>query len=80
MVERLKESESPVPSVPSSDDWRRRHPTALIDDEGRPLPYLGRDGRLVLPFDSNPRFHYWRGGQSIETTKADIARGFNEQR
>lgn len=69
--EKLREWESPVPSVPRSEDWRRRHPLAPMDGEGRPLPYLGRDGRLVIPFDSDVRFHYWNGGQELEKTMAE---------
>lgn len=71
--EKLREWKSPVPSVPSSEDWRRRHPLAPVDGEGRPLPYLGGDGRLVIPFDSDVRFHYWNGGQELEKTMAEAA-------
>lgn len=64
-------------ALPLAEEWRRRHPNAPIDGDGRPLPYLGRDGRLVLPFDSNPRFHYWNGGQELERTMEEVTRGFH---
>jgi hypothetical protein len=35
-------------------------------------PYLMLDGTLVIPFDSPPRFHWWKGGQSIAQTRAEV--------
>ena len=33
-------------------------------------PYINEQGILVIPFDSEPRFHWWADGQSmIETLK-----------
>lgn len=31
----------------------------------QPLPYLDDGGYLVIPFDSHPRYHWWKGGQSV---------------
>jgi len=31
-------------------------------------PYINRYGDLVIPFGSDPKYHYWRGGQSIADT------------
>lgn len=36
-----------------------------------PLPFFEADGGLVISFDSDPRFHYWHGGQSIRQTEAE---------
>ena len=36
-------------------------------------PYFTPDGTLVIPFDSPERFHWWKGGQSIAETRAEIA-------
>ena len=36
------------------------------------LPYLDLDGGLVIPFGSDPRFHYWAGGQSIKQTEEEV--------
>ncbi len=35
-------------------------------------PYFDLDGSLVIPFTSDPRFHYWNGGQSIEKTEEEV--------
>lgn len=40
--------------------------------EQRPKPYFDLDGSLVIPFASDPRFHYWNGGQSIKTTEKEV--------
>lgn len=36
------------------------------------LPYLTPGGTLVIPFDSNPKYHWWKGGQSIVQTRAEV--------
>jgi len=39
----------------------------------RPLPTLDEHGSLErLPFDSDPRFHWWNGGQSAEETEKEL--------
>ncbi len=40
--------------------------------EIRPLPFLDQYGDLVIPFGSDPRFHYWNGGQSIAETEKEV--------
>jgi hypothetical protein len=70
-VHTCKDLESGVLSVLTAEDWRRRHPTALIDENGRPLPYVRSSGTLVIPFDSDERFHYWKGGQSLALTRQE---------
>lgn len=53
---------------------------AAIDDpmevgsEKGPFPYFEPGGNLVIPFSSPPRFHWWRGGQSISKTVEEIKR------
>jgi hypothetical protein len=39
-------------------------------------PYLAADGTLVIPFDSPERFHWWKGGQTVAETRAEVERGF----
>lgn len=56
-----KGSENGVPSVPSS----------LPPAAGR-MPYLTAGGVLGIPFDSPERFHWWKGGQSIAETRAEV--------
>ena len=41
------------------------------ESEASPLPYL-KNGDLVIPFDSDKRFYWWTGGQSIEETLKEV--------
>ncbi len=54
-----KGSENRVPSVPDSLAGCR-------------MPYLAADGTMVIPFNSPERFHWWKGGQSIAETQAEM--------
>src|ERR1041384_63678 len=36
------------------------------------LPFLTTDGTLSIPFDSDPKYHWWKGGQSVEQTRAEV--------
>jgi hypothetical protein len=47
-----------VPSVPS----------------GNRMPHFTPDGTLIIPFDSPELFHWWKGGQSLAETKAELLR------
>ena len=29
-------------------------------------------GDLSIPFDSDPRYHWWKGGQSVKATIAEL--------
>jgi len=40
-----------------------------IDDSA---PHLLADGTLVIPFKSDPKYHWWKGGQSISQTRAEM--------
>ena len=31
-------------------------------------PYINPKGELIIPFTSDPRYHWWAGGQSITAT------------
>lgn len=42
--------------------------------EKAPLPFFEADGSLVIPFNSDPRFHYWHRGQSISQTEEELRR------
>jgi hypothetical protein len=36
-------------------------------------PYLTEGGELIIPFDCNPKYHYWKpGGQSLALTLAEL--------
>ena len=41
---------------------------------GKPLqlPYLTPGGDLVIPFDSDPKYHWWKGGQRVASTRAEV--------
>ena len=64
-----KDLESAVPSVP----------TAVVPESlscaGEHLPFLTAGGDLSIPFDSPERYHWWRGGQSVAATLAEIRAG-----
>lgn len=36
------------------------------------LPHFTPGGTLVIPFDSPERFHWWKGGQSVAATRAEV--------
>lgn len=38
-------------------------------------PYLDSEGDLVIPFSSDPRYHWWAKGQGIEETMKEISKG-----
>lgn len=37
-----------------------------------PKPYFNRSGDLVIPFNSQKRYHWWAGGQSLQQTIKEI--------
>jgi hypothetical protein len=46
-------------------------PPKAAGQQGR-MPYLTPGGVLGIPFDSPERFHWWKGGQSIAETRAEV--------
>ena len=34
-------------------------------------PYI-KDNELIIPVDSEPKYHYWKGGQSIIATLGEL--------
>lgn len=58
----LKDWETVVPSVP----------LAKSPVTGEKLPFLTAGGDLSIPFDSPERYHWWKGGQSIAQTLAEV--------
>ena len=44
------------------------------------FPHLLADGTLVIPFDSAERYHWWKGGQSVATTRAELEATYKEAR
>jgi hypothetical protein len=35
-------------------------------------PFLTPGGDLSIPFDSDPKYHWWKGGQSVKQTRAEV--------
>lgn len=48
----------------------------LID---KSAPHLLADGTLVIPFNSDPKYHWWKGGQSIAQTRAEVLAAKKEE-
>lgn len=38
------------------------------------LPFVTDSGVLVIPFDSDKKYHYWKGGQSVCDTLKELGR------
>lgn len=51
---------------PSSDALRELQTPRL------PRPFLDLDGSLVIPFGSDSRYRWWKGGQSISETEEEL--------
>lgn len=35
-------------------------------------PYINEHNTLVIPFDTHPKYHYWRGGQHVVQTLLEL--------
>lgn len=35
-------------------------------------PFLTPGGDLSIPFDSDPKYHWWKGGQTVAQTRAEV--------
>ena len=68
-IHKLIEFQEPVPSVPEEKDERDDRDRR---DAGRRLPFMMADGTLVIPFNSPERYHWWKGGQSVRQTLAEL--------
>ncbi len=68
-LEKLEDLAACVPNVPIA---RVAKPPVLPDGHHEPLPFLTAGGDLSIPFDSPERYHWWRGGQSVATTLAEV--------
>jgi hypothetical protein len=46
---------------------------STVAPAGKPTrPYFTSDGTLRIPFDSDPKYHWWNGGQSVKKTIAEL--------
>lgn len=37
------------------------------------MPYITHNGDLVIPFECDPKYHWWNSGQSIEETRKELS-------
>lgn len=35
-------------------------------------PYIDQTGAIIIPFNSDPKYHYWNGGQSLSDTLMEL--------
>ena len=35
-------------------------------------PYIDNHGLIIIPFASDPKYHYWNGGQSMADTLMEL--------
>jgi hypothetical protein len=35
-------------------------------------PYIDDSGNIVVPFNADPKYHFWNGGQSLADTLMEI--------
>jgi len=47
----------------------------LRGKDNKPLPRINKGGDLIIPFDSDPKFHWWNGGMSAKETKNYLQKG-----
>jgi len=49
-------------------------PAAQGTEKSFRKPFVSADGTLVIPFDADPKYHWWiKGGLSVEKIKAELA-------
>jgi hypothetical protein len=44
----------------------------FVREQEQRMPFLLADGTLSIPFSSPERYHWWRGGQSVKQTIAEL--------
>ena len=36
------------------------------------IPYIDHNGIIIIPFNSDPKYHYWNGGQPLSATLLEL--------
>ena len=36
------------------------------------IPYINNNGDLIIPFEADPKYFYWKGGQALESTLNEL--------
>ena len=64
-------------------DILRRNKAEAIEmleaDQTRPKPFLDSEGDLVIPYNSDPRYWWWHGGQSISETIRELKNSISHE-
>lgn len=40
--------------------------------DNKSTPYIDNLGNVIVPFNADPKYHFWNGGQSLAATLAEI--------
>lgn len=43
------------------------------DSDTKAEPFITPEGDLSIPFDSDPKYHYWKNGRSVESIREEIS-------
>jgi hypothetical protein len=35
-------------------------------------PYIDHAGTIIIPFNADPKYHYWNGGQPLSQTMIEL--------
>ncbi len=36
------------------------------------IPYIDNSGNIIVPFNADPKYHYWNGGQHLSKSMQEI--------
>lgn len=66
-----------IVSIPEESGEALNERMAIVGENCEPEqiePYVTSFGVLVIPFNSDKKYHYWKGGQSVCNTLKEIGR------
>jgi hypothetical protein len=67
-----REAEHTVNREPYNKLIEFGQPVRSVREEKQRQPHFLGDGTLVIPFESDERFHWWKSGQSVAATLAEV--------
>ena len=69
----LKDQEEKIVKNQDSENAKPcDHSLQIPESMDQPKPYLRPSGELVIPLNSHPKYHYWRGGQNLLETLLEL--------
>lgn len=81
-IQRIKEWPPAISAIPATKEGHKYQKVAGIAEIARAQtpdfqseytkPYLDKNGTLVIPFTSHPRYHWWKGGQDLYATLKEL--------